>query len=288
MANEPGAQGPRHRTAASRNLPGRVNCAYTDFPEEQSVLNTKVISLGGSIIAPAAVDVPFLRKLRQTLVEYLEADGQRRLILVCGGGAPARDYQRAYREILAGEEGAAAPAAAGPGDGGSPVDPADPEAQDWIGIAATRLNAELVRQLLPRYCVERVIVDPVEVSVFPGRVLVAAGWKPGFSTDYDAVLLAEKFQADSLLNLSNIAKVYDADPTTHPDARPLERMSWAELKALVGDRWTPGQNVPFDPVATAYAARIGLRVVVAAGRDTANLLAILNGEQFVGTVIGPD
>jgi len=149
------------------------------------------------------------------------------------------------------------------------------------------LNAELIRQLLHRYCVERVIVDPLEVSVFPGRVLVAAGWKPGFSTDYDAVLLAEKFQADSLLNLSNIARVYDADPNTHPEARALEQMSWAELRALVGDTWTPGQNVPFDPVATAYAARIGLTVVVAAGRDTANLLSILNGEVFVGTVIGP-
>jgi uridylate kinase len=234
--------------------------------------STKVISLGGSIIAPDEVDVPFLRDLRTTLVEYLERDPERRLILACGGGAPARRYQRAYREILESGDGA----------------PPEPEAQDWIGIAATRLNAELMRQLLARYCAERVIVDPVEVSVFPGRVLVAAGWKPGFSTDYDAVLLAEKFQADTLLNLSNIAKVYDADPKTHPDARPLERMSWVELQKLVGDTWTPGQNVPFDPVATAYAARIGLTVIVAAGREIGNLRAILNGESFIGTVIGPD
>jgi uridylate kinase len=260
------------------------------------VLNTKVISLGGSIIAPGGVDVPFLRALRRTLVGYLEVDAERRLILVCGGGAPARDYQRAYREVLAGEERSGSPGTPGTPAAGQPAGSpsgagptaADPEAQDWIGIAATRLNAELIRQLLPRYCVERVIIDPVEVSVFPGRVLVAAGWKPGFSTDYDAVLLAEKFQADTLLNLSNIARVYEADPKTHPDARALERMSWAQLQALVGDTWTPGQNVPFDPVATAYAARIGLKVVVAAGRDTGNLLAILDGERFVGTVIGPD
>ena len=234
--------------------------------------NTKVISLGGSIIAPDWVDVRYLRDLRAALIEYLEQDPERRLILVCGGGAPAREYQRAYREILADGNGA----------------PPEPEAQDWIGIAATRLNAELLRQLLAQYCAERVVIDPVEVNVFPGRVLVAAGWKPGFSTDYDAVLLAEKFQADTLLNLSNIARVYEADPKTHPEARPLERMTWAELRNLVGDTWTPGQNVPFDPVATGYAARIGLKVVVAAGRDIENLVAILNERDFIGTVIGPD
>jgi uridylate kinase len=198
---------------------------------------------------------------------------------VCGGGAPAREYQRAYREILAGADL--------PGEE-APAEGADPEAQDWIGIAATRLNAELLRQLLARYCAERVVIDPVEVSVFPGRILVAAGWKPGFSTDYDAVLLAEKFQAGTLLNLSNIAMVYDADPRLHPEARPLERMKWSELQALVGNTWTPGQNVPFDPVATAQAARLGLRVVVAAGRDIENLKRILGEQEFTGTVIGPD
>lgn len=236
------------------------------------MLDTKVISLGGSIIAPDGVDVPFLRELRETLIAHLEGNPERRLILVCGGGAPAREYQRAYREILES------------GDGARP----EAEAQDWIGIAATRLNAELLRQLLAHYCPERVVIDPVEVSVFPGRVLVGAGWKPGFSTDHDAVLLAEKFQADTLLNLSNIAQVYEEDPKTHPEARPLERMSWAELQRLVGTTWTPGQNVPFDPVATAYAAKIGLTLIVAAGREIGNLKAILDGKPFTGTVIGPE
>ncbi|MBN1837773.1 MAG: UMP kinase [Spirochaetales bacterium] len=259
-----------------RRLPRSRQTAYTRAQEDCAVLDTKVISLGGSIIAPDGVDVPFLRELRQTLVEYLEEDPERRLILVCGGGGPAREYQRAYREVLA----SVGPSAAGP-----PAPEAD--AQDWIGIAATRLNAELLRQLLAPFCGERVVTDPVEVSVFPGRVLVGAGWKPGFSTDYDAVLLAEKFQAGTLLNLSNIPQVYEADPRTHPQARPLERMRWAELQQLVGREWTPGQNAPFDPVATAYAAKIALTVVVAAGRDIANLKAILSGESFTGTVIGP-
>jgi uridylate kinase len=234
--------------------------------------SVQVLSLGGSIIAPDKVDVAFLRAFRKAVLEYIEKDAERRVILVCGGGGPAREYQGAYRAVLS---------EAGRSD-------ADAEAQDWIGIAATRLNAELVRFLFQPYCPQPVIVDPTAVSVFPGRVLVAGGWKPGFSTDYDAVLLARRFQADTLVNLSNIARVYSADPKVDPAARPLDRLSWAELQAMVGTTWVPGKNVPFDPVATAEAARAGLRLVVAAGRNIENLKRILGGEDFEGTVVGPD
>lgn len=228
---------------------------------------TKVISLGGSIIVPGKVDSNFLLAFRAAVLEYLERKADSRLIIVCGGGAPAREYQRAYRAV---------------------IPEADADILDWIGIAATRLNAELLRQLFRDFCLEQVITDPTAVSVFPGRILVAAGWKPGFSTDYDAVLLAERFQADTLLNLSNIVKVYTADPKTDPDAKPLDSVSWKEFQKLVGDTWSPGINVPFDPVATEKAARIKLRVIVAGGRNIDNLKKILYDEKFEGTVIGPE
>jgi uridylate kinase len=228
---------------------------------------TRVISLGGSIIVPDKVDSNFLLAFRAAILEYLERVADSRLIIVCGGGAPAREYQRAYRAV---------------------VPEADADVLDWIGIAATRLNAELLRQLFREHCLEQVITDPTAVSVFPGRILVAAGWKPGFSTDNDAVLLAERFQADTLLNLSNIVKVYTADPKTDPDARPLDSISWKDFQKLVGNTWKPGINVPFDPVATEKAARLKLRVIVAGGRNIDNLKKILYDGRFEGTVIGPD
>jgi uridylate kinase len=236
---------------------------------------TKVISLGGSLIAPDRVDVLLLGSLRRALVAHLEQDPERRLILVCGGGATAREYQRAFGELLD---------QAGEGPAGKGRD----ELADWIGIAATRLNAELVKHLFHSYCPERVVTDPSAVSVFPGRVLVAAGWKPGFSTDYDAVLLAERFQADTLINLSNVARVYSADPKSDPDAKPFDRLSWAELQKLVGQTWKPGINLPFDPVASERAAQAHLRVIVASGRDVENVTRILEEQEFEGTVIGPD
>jgi uridylate kinase len=234
--------------------------------------SVQVISLGGSVIAPDRVDVAFLRSFRKALLEFLEADGERRVILVCGGGGPAREYQGAYRAVLS--------------EGGRSE--AEKEALDWLGIAATKLNAELLRFLFLPHCPERVVSDPTALAVFPGRVLVAAGWKPGCSTDYDAVLLAERFQADTVINLSNVPGVYSADPKVDPQARPLEHLSWAELQALVGRTWVPGANVPFDPVATEHAARIGLRVVMAAGRNIENFKRILNGEPFEGSTIGPE
>jgi uridylate kinase len=136
------------------------------------------------------------------------------------------------------------------------------------------------------WCTQDVVIDPTQVAPFMGRVLVAAGWKPGFSTDYDAVLLAERFSADKVVNLSNIAKVHTDDPRTNPDAKPIDSISWADFRRLVGDDWVPGKNVPFDPIASKHAAKIGLKVVCAAGRDLANLKKLLSGEKFVGTEIG--
>ncbi len=227
-----------------------------------------VLSLGGSIVAPESPDQAFLSAFISVVREHLAVDQERRLILVVGGGGPARAWQRAFRES------------------GGPAE--DKDAQDWIGIMATRLNAQLVKALLGGLCPQEVVTDPTSLSIFMGRILVAAGWKPGFSTDYDAVLLAERFGADRIVNLSNIAKVYTDDPRTNPEAKPIDALSWAEFRAIVGDDWIPGKNVPFDPVATRKAAELGLSVSCAAGRDLDNLRHILEGESFVGTTIGPD
>ncbi|MBP7094726.1 MAG: UMP kinase [Spirochaetia bacterium] len=226
---------------------------------------TKVLSLGGSIVAPEGPDAAFLKSLVALCRDWLSADPERRLVVVVGGGGPARAWQAAYRGA---------------------VDAPDSDAQDWIGIMATRLNAQLVKAAFGELAPHEVVQDPTAVSIFTGRVLVAAGWKPGFSTDYDAVVLAEAFGADTVVNLSNIAKVHTADPRVDPTARPIDAISWKDFRAMVGDGWTPGKNVPFDPVASKRAEALGLKVVCAAGRELGNLRAILDGKPFVGTTIG--
>ena len=224
-----------------------------------------VISLGGSIAAPNGVDVDFLKDFVSLIRSFIEADSNRRFIFVVGGGGPARQWQNAYREIC-----------------GQVKD----EEADWIGIMATRLNAQLIKAVMGDLCAQEVVTNPGQVDPLTGHVLVAAGWKPGFSTDYDAVLLAERFGADAVINLSNIEKVYTADPKTDPNARPIDKISWADFRSMVGDEWVPGKNVPFDPVASRHAEKIGLKVICAAGKNLENLKKILGGEDFFGTTIG--
>lgn len=232
-------------------------------------MRISVLSVGGSIIAPDKVNSVFLSDFLAKIRTYLESNPQDKLIFVCGGGAPARVYQQAYREVI------------------SDAQAQDANAQDWIGIKATHINAELVKAIFGSYCLDSVVTNPTAEDVsFSGRILVAGGWKPGFSTDTDAVYLAKRFGAKLVINLSNIAKVYTDDPRKNPDAKPIDTISWADFRAMVGDEWVPGKNAPFDPIASKLAQEAGIRVICADGRNTDNTLAILNGETFEGTVIG--
>ena len=230
---------------------------------------TKVLSVGGSIVVPEKPDTDFLCKFIAMIRNWLNEDSQRRLILVVGGGGPARIYQNAYREIVSASDGASS----------------DSSEADWIGIMATRLNAQLLKAALGDLCPQEVVYNPTTVDEFNGRILVAAGWKPGFSTDNDAVLLAERFNADTVVNLSNIEKVYTDDPRKNPDAKPIDSISWAEFRKMVGDDWTPGKNTPFDPIASKKAQDLNLIVICAAGKNIENIRSILDGKQFEGTEI---
>ncbi|MBP5568451.1 MAG: UMP kinase [Treponema sp.] len=231
---------------------------------------TKVLSVGGSIIVPDKPDTEFLSKFISMVTAWLDQDKSRRLILVAGGGAPARVYQNAYKEVA--EK-----------TGLSSKD----DAADWIGIMATRINAQLLKAAFGDYCKNDVVYNPTFDDIsFDGQILVASGWKPGFSTDTDAVYLGEKFGAKTVVNLSNIEKVYTDDPRKNPDAKPLDTISWADFRKMVGDEWTPGKNCPFDPIASKKASEIGMKVICAGAKDINNIKAILEDKEFFGTVIG--
>ena len=225
----------------------------------------KVLSVGGSIVVPEFPDSEFLKKFSTLVRDWLSKDEQRKLILVVGGGGPARIYQNAYKEII--------------------DNTSDNSQADWIGIMATRLNAQLLKAIFSDLCTQDVVYDPTAVSEISGRILIAAGWKPGFSTDTDAIYLAEQFNAKVVVNLSNIEKVYTDDPKKNPEAKPLDSISWKDFRKMVGDEWTPGKNCPFDPIASKRAESADIDVICAGGKDIANIEKILNDQEFFGTKI---
>ncbi len=227
-------------------------------------MKVTILSLGGSIVAPEGVDSAFLKRFKNAISDFLEERKDEKLILTVGGGAPARIYQKAAREI---------------------DDSIASDKLDWLGIRATHLNGELVKAVFSGYVEDDLVTDPRVEIPFTGRILVAAGWKPGFSTDTDAVYLARKFGAKKVINLSNIRKVYTDDPKLNADAKPLDRISWDDFRKMVGSEWSPGKNTPFDPVASKIAAEEGMSVICADGRNIENLIAILKDEPFEGTTI---
>ncbi|MBU0735905.1 MAG: UMP kinase [Proteobacteria bacterium] len=221
-------------------------------------LNTLIISLGGSIIVPGEIDKVFLKRFREIILS-LE---QTRFMIICGGGKICRDYQNVAKEIAE----------------------ITKEDLDWIGIRATRLNAELVRAAFGKMAYEKVIHDPDEDIDMSKRIVIGAGFEPGSSTDLRTVQVAKRFGAGQVVNMSNIDYVYSDDPKNNPDAKKLTDITWADFRKLVGNEWSPGLNMPFDPIASKAAEALGLQVVII-GNEINNLERLLNGKSFKGTTI---
>lgn len=223
-----------------------------------------VISLGGSLIIPnGGINTDFLKRFNFFIRKQITAKN-RRFFIVCGGGSTTRHYQEAAREV---------------------VGTISNEDLDWLGIHSTRLNAHLLRTIFQDIAYFRVKKHYDQLDVVNKPVMIASGWKPGCSTDYDAVLLAEEYKAETVINLSNITMVYDRDPNKFSNAKPFSELSWMEYRKMVGDKWSPGMHAPFDPVAAQKAQGLGLKVVIMEGENLENVEKFLDGKEFIGTVI---
>ncbi len=221
-----------------------------------------IIGLGGSVVIPSTgFNINFLKEFKKLLVSKIK-QGEK-FVIVVGGGSTCRTYQKAATEI---------------------IKLTDKEL-DWLGIHVTYLNAEFVRVLFGEHSYKEIIKDPSKKIKTNKPVLVASGWKPGWSTDYDVVKLAEVYGASEAINLSNIDYVYDKDPNKFKDAKKLEKLTWSEMEKLVGSKWSPGANVPFDPMATKLGKKLGLKVSFVDGRDIKKIKKALDGKQIEGTVV---
>lgn len=221
-----------------------------------------IISLGGSIIIPkTGFDPVFLKSFVKLLRSEVQQGKQ--FVLIVGGGGTARAYQDALRNT---------------------VNPTNDQL-DWVGIAATRINAAFVQQLFSDISYKEVVADPTKKVNTNKPLIIASGWKPGNSTDHGAVLFAKTYGATDVLNLSNIAYVYDKDPAVYPDAKIIEAIDWKAFRTLVGDTWDPGANLPFDPIASKMAEKLHLRVGILKGTELAEVKKAIAGKRFNGTVI---
>ncbi len=225
-------------------------------------METIIISLGGSLIVPDEIDIAFLKDFKSLILSRI-AEGKK-FIIITGGGKINRRYNQAAREI---------------------ADPSN-EDLDWIGIASLKLNAELVRVIFGEYAHREVIANLSDKFPFDRPIVIGSAYQPGSSSDWDAVLAARSVGAKKIVNLSNTDYVYDSDPKINPNAKKIEKISWAEYRSLIPTEWTAKLDSPFDPIASKAAEEAGIEVVIMNGKPIDNLANYLNGKQFLGTVIG--
>lgn len=220
-----------------------------------------VLSLGGSLIVPEKVQGHFLHDFKACIESYIDT---MQFVIFTGGGNTARLYQEGVQDALINH---------------------DSDSLDWIGIHASRLNAALLQLIFEKNAAREIIEDPTLSVELDTPIRIGAGWKPGWSTDYDAVAFAAGHGISRVVNLSNIAYAYDKDPKQFDDARPIEEIEWADFRSIVGDVWKPGLNMPFDPIASQLAQEKGIEVIIADGTNLSNLVAIIEEKPFTGTRI---
>ena len=210
-------------------------------------------------MAPDGIDVGFLKNFQRSIKKYL---GNKKFFILVGGGKTARNYQKALLEFGAKNND-----------------------RDWIGINITRLNAEIIKQMFLRNCYPKIITDPNKKIKTNKNIVVGAGWKPGWSTDYDAVLIAKNYNIKTIINLTNVDYVYDKNPNEFTDAKPLKEIDWKSFQRIVGNKWSPGLSMPFDPRATKLAASLKLKLAIINGKNLDRLEDFLNNKPFIGTII---
>ncbi len=216
-----------------------------------------IISLGGSLIVPDEIDVGFLKKFKNAIFEITRKE---KVVIICGGGKVCRKYQNAASAIVK----------------------LTNDDLDWLGIKATHMNAQLVKIIMGPAADKKVYRKP---EMPRAKITIAAGWLPGCSTDYDAVLWAKKASAKKIINMSNTDYLYDKDPKKFPHAKRITQITWKEYRKIAGNAWTPGLNLPFDPIASRKAEKMKLKVYII-GKDIRNLKNLISGKNFKGSVIG--
>ncbi len=223
-----------------------------------------VLSVGGSLMNPGKPDVDFIKGLSALIVKLAP---KYKFSILCGGGQPARDYASAVREF-----------------GGNEF------AADEAAILMTRANAFLLAAALGERAYPRVFTDfgdAAAAETASKQIVVMGGTIPGFTTDADAALLAEKIGAKKLVNLSNISAIYSADPKKDPKARKFSAMTHSELVELANkyDQRKAGTNFVFDNVACKIIARSAIETHFVSGRDLKQVEAAITGAEHNGTVV---
>ncbi len=223
------------------------------------------INFGGSILNPDEIDVEVIKTISKTL-KQLKKEGHE-ILVVTGGGRTARRYIQAGKEL-----------------GISHKD------LDIIGIAVTRLNAQLLISSLGEIAEEKPTenFEKANRSTFKNKIPVMGGTKPGHTTDAVAAKLAETSDSKMLIFFTDVDGVYTADPKKNKKAEKIDKMTTAELSDLMKKmKFEPGMTTIIDPMATRIIQGAKIKSLVLGKNEIERLPEIMDGAAHSGTLILP-
>ena len=222
-----------------------------------------VLSLGGSLIIPNEINIPFLKEFKRIILKNTD---KHKFVIVCGGGNIARKYINALKKVGMKET-----------------------FQSFAGISATRMNARFMSYFfnqnqeigIPHKMKElKKYVKKFDV-VFCG----ALEYKPNQTSDSTSAEIAKKFKT-IFINLTDVTGLHDKNPKEYKDAKFIPKISWKNFNKLVNKiKFKPGQHFVLDQTASKIIMKNKI-ITYILGKDMAQLDNLLKNKKFKGTIIG--
>ena len=232
-------------------------------------MTTVIVALGGSLLRPEIKERhTWLEGLVSIIRERVSMND--RIGIVVGGGAPAREGIELARPLISEESHL-----------------------DKIGIAATRLNATIIRESLSNsgVPVSGTIPKSIDEAVLlleERQVVVMGGTNPGHTTDAVAIRFAIASDAKKCIIATNVPRVFDEDPKHNPEAKSYDFLTHHQLLEIIGssEYTKAGDSQIVDPVGAREAHESGMILNILDGRKTELIKEAIIGGDFKGTEIG--
>ena len=229
-----------------------------------------VLKIGGSVMYDNSLNIneALLGKVKNW---YLgERKNYKNVAMVVGGGSLSRNMQEKIAGSVGGEE-----------------------SLHNIAMSVTQTNAAVLQGYLDDMDIflPKKLGDAYEFLMEESqKTLLSGGLKIGWSTDMDAAIYADILDVKTIFKISNVEFLYEADPKTEVNARPILDISWEEYFKLFnivdGDNHVANKSIPIDVNCAQFCAKKGISFFLCGGKyiqEKSNIQEILKE----GTLIHP-
>ncbi|MFX0046789.1 MAG: UMP kinase [Candidatus Hermodarchaeota archaeon] len=228
-----------------------------------------VIKFGGSLLFSEGGTLNF-EKVPEFCNIIKQTKDYNSIVVVCGGGAVARQYIKAIRGFTENEV-----------------------LCDLIGIDISHINSQLFLAKMKGLAYPQVpkSFEELSLAINSHKIVVMGGLQPGQSTTSVAITVAEYLKAEKLVILTDVDGIYDKDPKLYKDAKLLETISYDSLQKLILEnsidtQSSAGEYRIFDAVSLQILKRSGIKVFVMSGKKLKQFNKLWNNEkEVIGTLI---